>query len=78
MYNEVYGFKGLEKKYGIKVCDDSYYNPLGRLVKRYKMYAADGCSWENGLTRDGVKKECERWADALISIKKDCGRRKVK
>ena len=40
----MYGFKGLEKKYGIKVVDDSFYSPLsGRFVKCYKMYSADGC-----------------------------------
>ena len=79
MYNEVYGFKGLEKKYGIKVRDDSYYHPLtGRFVKQYNMYSADGCPWAKGLSREAVKKECIQWANVLISIKKDCERRKVK
>ena len=64
------GFVRLEKKYGIRVCDDSYYSPrTGRFVTRYRMYAADGCSWENGLTREGVKAECERWSKELLAIK---------
>ena len=66
----MYGFKGLEKKYGIKVVDDSFYSPLsGRFVKCYKMYSADGCPWENGLSREGVKRECEKWAKELLEIK---------
>ena len=70
MYEKVYGFKGLEKKYGIKVRDDSYYHPLtGRYVRQYRMYSADWCPWAKGLSREGVKKECERWAKALIEIK---------
>lgn len=75
----MYGFKGLEKKYGIKVRDDSYYSPLsGRFVKQYKMYSADGCPWENGLSREGVKRECEKWADALIDIKNTIKKREVR
>ena len=66
------GFKTLEKKYGITVTDDSYYNPLtGRLVKQYNIYDAEGCSWAKGLTREGVKKECEYWHDALLKSKKN-------
>ena len=76
--SEIYGFKGLEKKYGVKVRDDSYWHPLwGREMKRYKIYSADGCSWENGLSREGVKKECEKWAKELLEIKNMCkGKRK--
>ena len=64
------GFIRLEKKYGIKVVREDIYNPLtGRANIRYKMYSADGCLWENGLTKEGVKKECETYSDALIKIK---------
>ena len=64
------GFIRLEKKYGIRVVEDDCYNPLtGRTSKRYKMYSADGCQWENGLTRDGVKEECEKYSEALLKIK---------
>ena len=64
------GFVRLEKKYGIKVVEDRIYNPLtGRTRMRYKMYSADGCPWENGLTKEGVKKECEQWAEQLIAVK---------
>lgn len=62
--------KRLEKKYGIKVADDSFFHPLtGKYYKRYKMYSADGCSWENGLTLKGLQAECKTWADALLEIK---------
>lgn len=65
------GFIRLEKKYGIKVVEDEIYNPFtGRTLKRFKIYSADGCPWENGLTREGVKKECEMWGERLLKIKK--------
>lgn len=64
------GFIRLEKKYGIKVVEDEIYNPFkGKYLKRYKIYSADGCPWENGLTKDGVKKECEEWSRELLDIK---------
>lgn len=64
------GFIRLEKKYGIKVVDDELYNPFtGKTKKLYKMYSADGCHWQNGLTKEGVKKECEMYSDSLIAIK---------
>lgn len=65
------GFKTIEKKYGVKVVSEgSWYNErTGRMVETFKMYSADGCCWEKGLSRKGVKAECERWADALLSIK---------
>ena len=69
------GFLSLEKKYGIKVVSDDIYNPFsGRTSKRYKMYSADGCPWENGLTKAGVKKECEEWSKALLEIKAKSGK----
>lgn len=64
------GFIRLEKKYGIRIVEDEIYNPFsGRTMKRYKMYSADGCLWENGLTKEGVKRECEQWANVLLNIK---------
>jgi hypothetical protein len=61
----------LELKYGIKVEDDSYYHPLlGRYVKQYKMYSADGCRWETGLpTVKAIENECKQWENVLINIK---------
>ena len=45
------GIRRLEEKYGIKVVDDSFYNPLTKKWhKLYKIYSADGCWWDNGLT----------------------------
>ena len=64
------GFIRLEKKYGIKVFKDEIYNPFtGRMKMRYKIYSADGCPWENGLTKAGVKKECEKYGEKLLKIK---------
>lgn len=65
------GFKTIEKKYGVKVVSEGYhYNMyLGKSVETFKMYSADGCCWEKGLSRKGVKAECEKWSKELISIK---------
>ncbi len=65
--------KSLEKRYGVTIADDSYWNPLsGKYVKQYKMYSADGCLWENGLTTiKAVEEECRRYGDHLLHIKKN-------
>ena len=60
----------IEKKYGIKIADDSYYSMAGKFVKAYKIYSADGCPWENGLRNlKEVEKECKQWEKQLLSIK---------
>ena len=52
----------LEKKYGIKIVDDSYWSPFSqKLLKRYKVYTADGCEWENNMT----------WKRLLTMIRED-------
>lgn len=63
--------RALELKYGIKIADDGYYNPLKqRYVKAYKIYSADGCCWEKGLrTLKDVQAECEEWSKQLLDIK---------
>lgn len=59
----------MEKKYGIKIVDDSFYHPLtGRYYKRYKIYTADGCKWENGLTFRDLQKECREYGEEFIKI----------
>ena len=64
------GFVRLERKYGIKIEEEEFWNPFkGKYIKRYNMYSADSCSWAKGLTKDGIRKECEEWNDALLSIK---------
>lgn len=63
------GFKTLEQKYGIKVAHDDFVLRNGKLIEIFKIFSADGCPWENGLTKSGVKEECERWRNQLISIK---------
>ena len=65
------GFKTIEKKYGVKVRSEGYHYNIyaGKMVETFKLYSADGCCWEKGLSRKGVKAECERWANDLIAIK---------
>lgn len=55
----------LEKIYGVKIVKD-WNNGTKQF---YKMYTADGCQWENGLTLRGLNEECERWGEKLIAIK---------
>lgn len=64
------GFIRLEKKYGIKVVEDEIYNPFtGKTKMRYKIYTADRCPWQNGLTKEGIKKECQKYSQVFINIK---------
>lgn len=65
------GFKGIEKKYGVTVVSEGYhFNYLsGKSVETFKMFTKDGCCWEKGLSRNGVKKECEEWEKQLLEIK---------
>lgn len=59
----------MQKKYGITIVDDSFYNPLtDKFCKRYKIYTADHCKWENGLTFRGLQKECREYGDVFIEI----------
>ena len=57
----------LEKKYGIKVRKDFFSSESRKQL--YKMYSADGCPWENGLTLKGLREECKRWEKELLEIK---------
>ena len=60
----------LEKKYGIRIVDDSYFNFLGKHVKAYKYYSADGCPFSNNLrTLKAVEADCKYWETALLSIR---------
>lgn len=66
-----YGITKMEKKYGITIRDDSFYNPTtGKTVECYRIYTADGCPWENGLTFRGLQAECKQHGDEFISIAK--------
>ena len=59
----------MEQKYGIAICDDSYYDPFTmRELKRYKIYTADGCQWENNLTFRGLQAECRQHGDTFKQI----------
>ena len=57
----------LEKKYGIRVRKDFYSRESRKQL--YKMYSADGCPWENGLTLKGLREECRTWEKELLQIK---------
>jgi hypothetical protein len=61
----------IEKKYGVRIADDSFYNPIScKYTKAYRIYSADGCPWENGLrTLKAVQVECEKWEESLLKIK---------
>jgi len=64
------GIRYLEGKYGIKVIDDSFYNPFTKKWRKlYKIYTADGCLWENGLTYRGLQQEIKVSANIFLQIK---------
>ena len=61
--------KKMEEKYGIKIRDDSFYNPFkGKFIKRYKIFTADGCPWVNGLTFRGLQAECREYGEEFKRI----------
>ena len=63
----------LEKRYGIQIVENGYYDWKGRYVRLYDMYSADGCCWEKGLhTMTEIHNECKEWRDTLLSIKNKC------
>ena len=58
--------KEIQKKYGITIRDDGFYSPLtGKTVKCYRIYTADGCPWENGLTFRGLQADCREYGDVF-------------
>ena len=63
--------KQLEEKYGIRIVDDSFWNPLkAKFTKAYRIYSADGCPWTNGLrTIAKVEEECKQHEADLLAIK---------
>lgn len=62
--------KSLEKKYGITIVENGYYDWKGRYIKLYDMYSADGCCWEKGLhTLKDIQNECKEWERSLLQIK---------
>ena len=66
-----YGIREIEKKYGIGIVDDSFWNPLKqKFYKRYKIYTADGCLWENGLSYRGLQAECRKYGKTFTDIAK--------
>lgn len=64
----MYTIDRLEKEYGIKVEKDFVSAISGKQL--YKMYSADGCPWENGLSLKGLREECEEWKKELLEIKR--------
>ena len=68
-----------EKKYGIYIEDDSYYHILrDEYLKLYKIYTADGCKWENGMTYKGLLKEIRENKETFLEIKRITEQRKAK
>lgn len=60
----------MEQKYGIAIVDDSYWHPLQhRFVKQYRIYTADGCQWENGLSYKSLLKEVKENKEFFLKIK---------
>ena len=62
----------LEKKYGIKVRKDFFSWESNKQL--YKMYSADGCPWENGLTLKGLREECRRWEKSSLRSSRELTR----
>ena len=61
----------MEKKYGIRIRDDSFHHPFkNQYVQRYKIYTADGCLWMNGLSYRGLQSECRWYGDTFKEIKR--------
>lgn len=75
----MYGFKGVSEKYGITVESEGYHFNWYRdkSMETFKIYSADGVCWEKGLSRRGVKRECEEWAEQLLSIKRKVNSRRA-
>ena len=68
------GIEMMEQKYGIKIRDDSFWHPLKqKFLKRYKIFTADGCQWENGLSYRGLQKECRQWGATFKAIASNRG-----
>lgn len=63
--------KQIENKYGVRIVDDSFYNPLkNKYIKAYRIYSADGCPWENNLrTLKAIESECKYYEKQLLAIK---------
>lgn len=60
----------LENKYGIYITDDSFFDIFsGKIRKQYKIFTADGCSWEKGLSWRSLLKERKTWGEEFIKIK---------
>ena len=65
-------FEMLRKKYGVRIAYDGVEWRNSKLpTTLYKIYTADGCQWENGLTYKGVLMECKKWAKSLLQIKEN-------
>ena len=61
----------LEKRYGISIVENGYFDWRGRYIKLYDIYSADGCCWDKGKkTIKEVAEECKVWAHSLLAIKR--------
>lgn len=66
-------FKKLEEKYGVRIVSDGTYwsRKRNKAIPIYKIYAPDGCPWENGLEYKDVLMECKKWAKELLTLKEE-------
>lgn len=58
-----------ERKYGVTIVDDSFYDIYGQWRRRYKVYCADGNKWMNGLTWKDMRTMFKEDGKALLEIK---------
>ncbi len=62
-------FDKMEKRYKIKIIDDSFWDPFIQKYKyQYKIVTADGCTWEKGLSYRSLQKECAKYKEEFRKI----------
>lgn len=66
----MWGFKGIEKKYGVVVKNKGEWRDDGHFYVTFSIFSADGHCWGADLGRWDVKAECEKYASELLEIKK--------
>ena len=68
-----FGFAFLGWLFGVAIDGDDWWWRGGHLVRRYRLCAADGCVWADGLFAGDVWAVCfGDGFDALLAIKAHC------
>lgn len=60
---------GYRRKYGVSIMDDSFIDRSGRFRKCYRVYSADGCRWDCGLSWKSLRAMFKADGPALMAIK---------